>query len=254
MRKIFAIALIFIAVTVAGLRCTDLKRDNPLDPANPESERSRIVLVEAFVNESTPFTPFTLSALDEIAAQTSREQTLILQYHLPSANYADDLATAVAKTRYDFYVTQDQAVPDVFFNGLRQRIQGAASQSTALKRYQTVLAREREATSHFTIEAKQQVAGGTLSVQVRLARLGETAFTDFFVQAVAYEDIGTAGHHFVVRAVLPAESVRRLDAGEIAEIDFTAAVDTEVNPQSWQAVVFIQQSSSKEIMQSTLAN
>ena len=245
---------VIIGIALIEIGCEGLERSNPLDPNNPMSERRRVVLVEAFVNDSTPYSPFALAALDDLASQTTEAQTLFLVYHLPSQSYPDTNAISSGRVRYDFYTTQNQAVPDVFFNGLRHRVQGAASKNTALKRYQNVFTQERDEISHFTIEAQTQVSGNTLSVNVSIARLGDDELTDFFLQAVAFEDISAPGHHYVVRQVLPSESITRVASSERKDITLTASIQGDGNPQRWQVVVFIQQNSKKEVLQAVLAN
>jgi hypothetical protein len=46
--------------------CEKLERNNPLDPQNPRSERPRVIFVEAFINEATPFSAFAMQALDSL--------------------------------------------------------------------------------------------------------------------------------------------------------------------------------------------
>lgn len=246
---------VIIGIALIEIGCENLERSNPLDPNNPMSERRRVVLVEAFINDSTPYSPFALAALDDLASQTTEAQILFLAYHLPSQSYPDTNAISSGRVRYDFYTTnQNQAVPDVFFNGLRHRVQGAASKNTASKRYQNVVTQERDEISHFTIEALTQVSGNTLSINVSIARLGEDELTGFFLQAVAFEDISAPGHHYVVRHVLPPETISRIAPSERKDITLTALIEGGANPQHWQVVVFIQQNSKKEVLQAVLAN
>ncbi len=254
MRIKYITVILIVGTAFWGLRCNDLNRSNPLDPANPKSARIQVALIEAFVNDSAPFSPFALEALTEIASQLNENKFLILEYHLPSQSYPDTLASPAAKARYDFYVTQDQAVPDIFIDGLRHRIQGAASKSTALKQYQAALTLERHAISHFTIEASSLISDNEFFVEISIARLGEEEFSNFSIRAVAFEDTGEPGHHFVVRSVLPSETIPSIDAGGQIEVTLSTLISAGAKLQHWQVVVFIQQNSNKEILQSVLAN
>ena len=68
-----------IWVTLFG--CSDLPRDNPLDPKNPESQRPQVVLAEAFVTDDpdAQFCANALDALTQLEGEFGNTQLLIVE-------------------------------------------------------------------------------------------------------------------------------------------------------------------------------
>jgi hypothetical protein len=214
-----------------------------------------VLFVEAFVNDGTPFSPFALTALDSLAALFPREQVIIVEYHLPSANFADAHALPESAGRYSSLVATDQGVPDVFFNGSLIRMQGASSSRTALLRYRSAAQSELGKISHFTIEARKNLSSSRIEIEVTVARLGDADFAQFAVLAIVWEDLGTAGHHHVARKIFPPENFNSIEAGARKTAQFAASLSGVTTPERLQVAVLIEQASSlgREVLQATLA-
>ncbi len=235
--------------------CGELERDNPLDPRNPASERPRVLVLEAFVNDATPFSPFALTALDSLRPAFSPDQVILVEHHLPSATFSDAYALPESADRYRTLAAADHAVPDVFLNGSVMRLQGASSAATAAQRYRTALQNQLGKVALFTIEAKQTIAGAGIAIDVAVARLGNSSFGPFALSALVWEDLAAAGHHQVVRKVLSPQTISGIAAGEIKTVRFTAALPGVRDAGRVQAAVFIEYGShsNKEILQAALA-
>jgi hypothetical protein len=244
-----------LGLTLLFCGCEELARDNPFDPKNPRSERSRVILVEAFVNEATPFSPFALAALDSLARSFSAEDVIIAEHHLPSTSFADQFALQESLERYGDLTAVDRGVPDVFFNGSSTRVQGASSVQTALARYRSTVDRALGLVSHFTIEAKKRTNGATISIEATIARLGDDSFSQFTVRAIVWEDLGAARRHRVVRKIISPETFSGINAGEKKTVELSAQLPPAVNPQRAAAAVFIEQNTGagREILQVALA-
>lgn len=237
------------------LSCDQLERNNPLDPQNPNSERRRVVLVEAFVNASTPFSAFALAALDSLALSFSPQHVLIVEYHLPSPAFADPLALPAGADRYKNLTAAAPAVPDVFFNGVLQRAQGASNASTALSRYRSAIQNEIDKSAYFTLAAQKTISPTSLTVDVTVARLGNSSFENFIVGAMVWEDLAMAGRHHVVRKLFAPENFSRIAAGEKKTVRFTGDWAGVSNIQHVQVAVILEQTTSlgREVLQATLA-
>ncbi|MDZ7290524.1 MAG: hypothetical protein ONB44_02935 [candidate division KSB1 bacterium] len=235
--------------------CGELERSNPLDPQNPRSERRRIVFVEAFVNDTAPFSSFAMIALDSLAAAFPQEQVIIVEHHLPSAQYPDAQALSESADRYKILANAGPAVPDVFFNGSGTRAQGASSTSNALLRYRSAVGAEIDKIAHFTIEARKRIAAASLDIEVTIARLGSSAFSQFAVLAIVWEDLKMAGHHHVVRKILPPENFSGIQAGEKKSVHMMTSLSGTVNTGQIQVAVIIEQATGlgREVLQATLA-
>jgi hypothetical protein len=235
--------------------CEELERSNPLDPKNPRSERRRVVFIEAFVNDGTPFSGFALAALDSLAAAFPQEQVVIIAHHLPSSNFPDAQALPESADRYNNLAAANPGVPDVFVNGSSIRVQGASSTRNALMRYRIALQPELGKSAHFTIEARKNISGTTITVDVTIARLGNSSFSRFAVGAMVWEDLGTAEHHHVARKVFPPESFNGIEAGERKTAQFTASLPGTMNMERLQVAAIIEQTANpgREVLQVSLA-
>lgn len=235
--------------------CENLERDNLLDPKNPDSERQRVVFVEAFVNDGARYSSFALGALDSLAADFPSDQVVIVEHHLQSTNYADVYALQESNDRYSSLVGSNRGIPDVFFNGTMSRAQGASSVHTALVRYRNAINAELSRVAHFTIEARKNISSAGIDLEVTLARLGNERFSEFAVLAIVWENVGTAGHRHVVRKVFPPEDFSSVAAGEIKSLHFTGSLPATSNAARLQAAVIIERNTSlgREILQAALA-
>ncbi len=235
--------------------CEDLERNNPLDPRNPRSERSRVTFIEAFINDATPFSPFALTALDSLALAFAFDEIIIAEHHLPSASFNDAYALQESADRYQSLAPADRGVPDVFLNGTTVRLQGASNSHMALRRYRSALQNELGKISHFTIAAKKSISATGIEVNATIARLGDVPFTQFAVVAMIAEDLGMAGHRQVVRKIFAPEVVSSIDAGETKSFRFAAGLTGVQNAARLQAVVLLEDrgNSSREVLQATLA-
>ncbi|NUM78876.1 hypothetical protein HUU40_31345 [candidate division KSB1 bacterium] len=235
--------------------CGELERNNPLDPKNPRSERPRVIFVEAFVNDATPFSPFALRALDSLSLALASDQIIIVEHHLPSANYNDSYALQESAERYNNLAAADHGVPDVFFNGAPTRLQGASSAPTAAQRYRAALQNESGKIAYFTIEAKKSVAETGIEINATLARLGDSPASQFAIAAVVWEDLGLSGHRHVVRKIFSPEVVNGLAAGDTKTVRFTTHLSGVQNANRVQAAVLIERNlnSGREVLQAALA-
>ncbi|MEJ2053421.1 MAG: hypothetical protein P8X42_05830, partial [Calditrichaceae bacterium] len=71
--------------------CSDIERDNLLDPKNPDSYSDTPILIEAFVNTSFEYDAAALVALDQIQAQLGDNTDIeIVEYHRPHEQAVND--------------------------------------------------------------------------------------------------------------------------------------------------------------------
>lgn len=243
---------------VAGLvflsACEELERNNPLDPRNPRSERNRLILVEAFVNDETPFSSHALKALDALSARTAPDQMVIVEHHLPHPNFADAYALAESRDRYHDLAATDLGVPDVFLNGSAARVQGASNDANALLRYRNAIDAEAGKTAFFTIEARKSINGSALTVDIAIARLGDSDIGSFSVLAIVFEDLGDAGHHRVARKILPRQNFSGIRAGETKNAQL--AISAIANAERLAVAVLVEQiaGAGREVLQVALAD
>ncbi len=166
--------------------CSDIPRDNLLDPKNPDGYSDSVILIEAFVNTSPDipggFSEMALAGLDEVQAFYG-DQVIIIEYHRDVQDYNDPLNTEASNSRFtelhNAYTAGKEiprAVPDIFVNGASRRVSGAASAASVAEQVQqktTPLVDEKNFLSmDIDIEFLQS---NELQVTCRIASLGNKA-------------------------------------------------------------------------------
>lgn len=216
-KMVIIVCMLFISV-----RC-NIPRDNILDPENPESYRSRKIVVEAFVNTDQanpyPYCQYMLNALDSLV-QLYQNQIVVIEYHRNTESYQDD-ADHLDENEflYSEYLnalgSSHKGVPDVFINGIGNRVQGASSISTAFFRCQELLIPKLSEISHFTLELDYQLDNGYLTPVVTIARLGEADVRDIYIRAVLIARKDDAYRKRVVQRRVESHDITSLKHGEI---------------------------------------
>ena len=238
------------------ISCADLDRSNPLDPKNPNSQSTKVVLVEAFVSQGTgePYNDYALEALDKLM-RTYNTNVIVLEYHVQAVAGEDPLATDANLAKYRNYELESdkRASPDVFFSGNVSRVQGASSANVAYSRYEDALLTALNAVSHLTIEAKAKLSGAILSVDVEVARLGSSKASNVTLFMAIIEDLDAAKQHRVVREFLPIETLGTLEAGEIVNAERQIQLSPQLANSNFQVVVFAQNTGSGGVYQAAWA-
>ena len=243
-----SILLTIICTILIG--CSELDRSNPLDPKNPDSQRPRVVVVEAFVSDdpNAVYCPFTLQGLAQLEAEVGTAQLLILEYHLQkTGEWDDDYALQTANLRYNELATTQKGVPDVFFCGPHKRLQGASSVEAAYERYRPAFEEESALYGIFTIELTTSESANEVNIFAKIARLGNSSESDIVVRGVVVRDFGDALHRHVVVASPLSQPINQIDAGEIAEVSFSVS-QNDIAQNNTKFVVFIQKQTGAEVI------
>ncbi len=248
MKKVILVFLILITILYF---CGDLERDNPLDPKNKSSFTEQKILVELFVNDSTGFdySKYALEKIEEIEQRASyQDKLLVLEYHIKTNQWNDPLSSNANYERYRSYVpnSSERGVPDAFFNGIDNRVQGASEQNIE-SRYLAVIDELLGKKSYFRIEADKIVDGNSVEITVQLARLGSTAKDNIHLNAVVYEDLNRSGHRFVVRKIFQNHSINNIKPGQVETFSFSGNVSNVSDPDALYALVFVQDQSQSNL-------
>lgn len=198
----------------------NIPRDNVLDPKNPDSYCPRKTIIEAFVNTGNPFSynQYMLSALDSLS-QLYSDRLVIVEYHRNTDQYNDNYHINENELLYQHYLNATgsslKGVPDVFINGVFQRVQGASSVHSALFRLQQAVLTEISANSHFTLELAYEITKGKLTPIVTLARLGSTDAREILLKAVLTSQIEEIYLKRVVRGSVKSSIIPILTHSEV---------------------------------------
>lgn len=248
---------------LAGITaCSDLKRDNALDPKNPNAEADQIAVVENFIMHYTNVDsiPNVIKNSQEASYELKGEygpKILILEYHLAPSNitYQDSLATAEVLSRYEneYQGSSPKGFPHTFFNGKQTNIQGASSKATAKNRYKTILDSLTLKKVKLYCEPEMLIENGVMKVGGKIARYGDSEIKDLIIEMFVLENIGDY-LHCVVRQKLLSQTVSQISAKEVRELEernFT--IPSGYNSGHLSVAILVKDNVSKRILQAALA-
>ncbi len=237
-----------LLLTVMYGCCSELERSNPLDPKNPNSQMPRQVLIEAFVNDIGGNSMEAAQAgLERLARTYPADRFILLEHHIQKTASVDSLALPASWNRYQWLVPQPaaQAIPDVFFDGLSGRVQGASTADAAFARYSQAIDLCLQRPAKLLIEATAVLEGKQLHLKAKLARLGSEAAEDVLVYLALTSEVYPSRP--VVRAWFPVEAPGHLSAGEVRTIDRTVDLSTDIAWIRPTCTLIVQNGTTKEI-------
>ncbi len=243
---IFLCSLFFITVA-----CSDLDRTNPLDPRNPNSKRAETVLIESFVNQSGgDVIASSIEAFERLLTEYGKESFIYLEHHVEKTSGTDPWALDASLSRYLLLVpqTDEQAIPDVMFNGSKARVQGASDAEAAYQRYKVTLEAELARETTFTIEQQVAISANQINVSADIAKLGNTNSSDI-VAIVAIIEILDNGIRQIVRTWESVKSIGTLVHGEIVSVDRSIDIQNGWNTNHLKCVVLVQDAQNLQVFQ-----
>ncbi|MBN1407285.1 MAG: hypothetical protein JW956_05830 [Calditrichaceae bacterium] len=215
--------IVLIALLAA---CSDIERDNPLDPKNPDSYSETPILIEAFVNNQLEYVEYATQALNQIEAEFSDQvDIIIVEYHrvhpVDTNNldvYANPLFDGLHQDYADNY-ENPKGVPDIYVNGSQGRVFGAYDINSVYYRLSPIISDLAGQQSKYSLEVDLETSGNQLNVDYRLARLGKESDQNLQLHVVLIKDYGIPGARRIVDKVTypDAEFISKIDKGEYAE-------------------------------------
>jgi len=219
-KYIFSLILIFF------ISCSEIDRDNILDPKNPSSSRDRILLLEAFVNTNNPlpYNDYALEAIDDLAVDDDiKNHLIILEYHRDTQEFSDPLEVDNTESIYTNYINYGlgrfKGVPDLFLNGAVARVQGASAASNVKDRVKAFATNQLLEDGEYTIEVDFELNGSNIEGKYRIARLGKESSASTFLRMIITYNSGTTGKRTVSRVSTPF-SIGAINSGKYIEEDF----------------------------------
>jgi len=210
------------------LTCSDIPRDNLLDPKNPDGFTESVVLVEAFVNTSdnipSNYSDWAIIGLND-AADFIGEQVLVAEYHRDVQSFDDTLNSEQTSTRFSqlhrqYTIGQDtMGVPDIFVNGAGNRIRGSSGSDITELQVRDAITPFISEKNYFRIEAETQLSGNLVNVSCKIASLGNKSANGLNLRVIFLKDFGSNMRH-VVLDLINVVPVADIEQGGVLEKDF----------------------------------
>ena len=239
-RLIFSFLLLFLWT------CSEIDRDNVLDPKNTSSKSESVILLEAFINTNRAAPAYNFLALQAIDSlkEIYQNRLIVCEYHRNTSNpaYDDPLVfdNIIIENFYEEYTVnysfdRFKGVPDLFLNGAAHRVQGVSTLTNVIDRLQDfsndLIINEGE----YTIETETVRVFNDLSCVARIARLGNQDAPEMILKVVLTYNGGLSGKHTVSNVSVPVP-IGEIKAGEYEPYDILIR---EVDWEKAENAVFV---------------
>jgi hypothetical protein len=249
-----------IVLTILLLSCSDIERDNLLDPKNPDSYSGTPILIEAFVNTALEYDIFALQALDQIETNFGN-QVEIIEYHrahpADTSNkdpYVNSIFDELHDDYAEFYDDGPKAVPDIYINGSQGRVKGAYDMASVYSRLAPIITDIIGNQCEYALEVDLAVTGNLLNISYRIAHLGNKSDENLELHTILVKDYELPNANRVVNYVSypDAELINKIDKGgyvkgNINDISITNQPDYAIFTITKQESITVLKTIKKEI-------
>ena len=219
----------------------------------------RVIMVEMFTATWCRNCPEAEEALNALLEDPGPDELCIVAYH--GTPDRDVMATGETAARIEWYESDPDfpvivgGYPTVVFDGLRY-VQGARTPEEAEANYRIEVNARKDTGSPVSIRVEGSVnaQGGDVTAVVRVEdRLPEGSLV---LNLVAIEDHveqwgpWSSLYDFVVRDILEAEQIGAVSVGDSLTVERQFTVDEGWIPANMDIIAFVQDSNTKEILQS----
>lgn len=243
---------LFILLFIA---CSDIPRDNLLDPKNPNGFTESVILLEAFVNTSdnlpSDYSDWAIEGLNN-AADFMGEQVLVAEYHRDVQTFDDTLNSEQTSIRFSqlhrqYTIGQDtMGVPDIFINGAARRIRGSSGADITESQVRDAITPLISEKNYFRIESETQVLSGNLvNVSCKIASLGNKSANGLTLRVIFVKDFGLGQRH-VVLDLINTVPLADIDQGGVLEKNFDS-VQLSVMPD--RVIIAILSADANRVLQ-----
>jgi len=238
--------------------------DGGVDPSPAECEFTasvaghlvRPVVVAEFVTTLACVNcPNAEEALDIVLEEYGADSLVIVSYH--DCTQIDPVATEETVARIHWY-TDSTGVPEgqhpiVIFDGDHTRpVIGAESVSSAAADYRIEIDHRRTFERRLTVVVSGEIAAVRADITVKVRVEDALPAGDYVLRTVVIEDDVEASGHvfgFVARDILDDEPLAVSAVGDSAVVEMSFAVDPSWDVDDMDVIAFVQDDSTKEILQ-----
>ena len=216
-----------IVLIVLLVNCSDIERDNLLDPKNSDSYSETPILIEAFVNVYFDYDRTALYALEQIEAEFGDQVDIeIVEYHrdhddAPDGEdqYENPRYTELHRKYANTFELGSIAIPDIYVNGSLGRVKGASDFASVYNRLAPIITDIAGQQSQYALEVDLETSGNQLNVDYRVARLGNESEENLELHIIFVKDYeNPSARHIVDQVTYPdAEAINKIEAGEYFE-------------------------------------
>lgn len=246
--------IFFIGITI--LLCSFLSI-NAIAEIDQEEKIDKNVFIELFLNADCTNCPKAAFSLEELAWGYEPGRVILVEAHI----WDDGYDIPQTSERYNWYTGQkNQGTPDVFINGLTERIQGLCCDDIdeIFQVYEDAIEKELAKTSTIELNVEQFVYGDKIIVQGNLANKGNSNLHNLMIGGMVYYEGEESELFYLVKDIFAYQDICQLPPMDKRTFSFVSNLDLgdleEDELKKYRTVVFVQDKLTKEILQSFLAD
>lgn len=257
MKKLINNSFFFSAGLILLLLC--LAMNSAGAEANQENNVSKNVFIELFLNADCSHCPKAAFCLEELAWSYDPGRVILVEAHI----WGDGYDIPQTNERYNWYTEQGvQGTPDVFINGLTERVQGLGCECGDIDEnyqiYQELIEQELPKTTPIEVYAEQVICGGKILVQGNLSNKGYSNLQNLVIAGIVYYEGDESEYFYLVKDIFDKQDICQFPPMDKRNFSFVSHLDLsnleEDELKKYRTVIFVQDKVTKEILQSFLAN
>jgi len=244
MKKFLLILLIvgLIACLLVGCNVTTPSEGEGEGEGEGEAETvARVVLVELFTSHC-PNCKIVEPILEEVAEEYERTEMILVEI-----GTWGDAITVGGNDRYKWYLpdSNQRETPNTLFNGSNDRIWKVAPKSSFKSKIDLQLAKEAK----ISIQVNKTENSGSTTLSGSIKNIGATTLNNLVINGMIFKDNGITGEKYMVSKIIKntTEVGNTLASG--AEQSFEFVLEGLSWASNVNGVIFVQDSSTKEILQ-----
>ena len=243
MKKIFLILLAIVSVVFLFVSCT------PTTPTEEEGEGegegeteivSRVVMVELFTSHC-PNCIIVEPILEEIADEYERTEMILVEVGTWGSTI-----TVGGNDRYTWYLPDifQRTTPNTFFNG-GNRIWKVASKYLFKSKIVAELAKD----ANISINVNKTENSGNTTLSGNIKNISTSSLDNLVINGMIFKDNNITGEKYMVSKIIKDTTEIGVTLASGAEQSFEFILEGLSWLSSVQGVIFVQDSSTKEILQ-----
>ena len=211
------------------------------DEGEGEEEIARVVLVELFTSHC-PNCKIVEPILEEVAEEYERTEMILVEI-----GTWGDAITIGGNDRYKWYLpdSNQRETPNALFNGLNQRIWKVAPKNSFKDKINIELAKEAK----ISIQVSKTENSGSTTLSGSIKNISSSALNNLVINGMIFKDNSIVGEKYMVSKIIKDTTEIGGTLASGAEQSFEFVLEGLSWAYNVNGVIFVQNSSTKEILQ-----
>ena len=242
MKKIFLILLVVISVVFLFISCTPTVPTEGEGEGEGETETvDRVVMVELFTSHC-PNCLIVEPILEEIAGEYERSKMILVEVGTWGSTI-----TVGGNDRYKWYLPDifQRTTPNTFFNGLNQRIWKVATKY----QFKTKIVLELAKDANISIQVSKTENSGSTTLSGSIKNISTSSLNNLVINGMIFKNNGVPGEKYMVSKIIEDTTEIGVTLAAGAEQSFEFVLEELGWLPNVHGVIFVQDSSNKEILQ-----